>query len=75
MEQLFSTSDVCELFKISPSTLKRRVSLGDFPPPRKIYPHGANRWTQSAIDRVFKDMPVADAYKESGYQEKHMQCA
>ncbi len=75
MEQLFSTSDVCELFKISPSTLKRRVSLGDFPPPRKIYPHGDNRWTQSAINRVFARMPVADAYKDSGYYEKHAQSA
>ena len=75
MEQLFSAKEVCAIFKISPATLSRRVVAGDFPPPRKIYPHGDNRWTQSAIDGVFASMPIADAYKESGYQEKHAQCA
>ncbi len=75
MEPLFSAKDVCKIFKISLATLSRRVAAGDFPPPRKIYPHGDNRWTQSAIDGVFEAMPIADAYKDSGYQEKHARCA
>jgi len=75
MEPLFSTKEVCAIFKISLATLNRRLAAGDFPPPRKIYPHGANRWTKSAIDEVFASMPIADAYKNSTYHESRAHCA
>lgn len=75
MEQLFSTSEVCDLFKISKSTLKRRVSSGDFPPPRKIYPNGENRWTKTTINEVFAAMPIAEAYQNSSYYSKQAHCA
>ena len=75
MEQLFSAKEVCAIFKISLATLSRRVAAGDFPPPRKIYPNGDNRWKKSAIDEVFASMPVADAYKDSTYHENRAQCA
>ncbi len=75
MEQLFSAKEVCTIFKISLATLSRRVNAGDFPPPRKIYPHGDNRWRESEIDKVFASMPIADAYKDSNYHETRAQCA
>ena len=75
MEQLFSARDICKIFKISLSTLSRRVASGDVPPPRKIYPHSDNRWTKSAIDEVFESMPIADAYKDSTYHGNRAQCA
>ncbi len=75
MEQLFSAKEVCEIFKISLPTLSRWVAAGQFPPPHKIYPHSNNRWTKTQIDKVFETMPVADAYKNSGYQETQSQCA
>ena len=69
MEQVFSTKEVCEMFKISRSTLIRWLAAGEFPPPRKIYSHSGNRWTKTQMDKVFENMLVADAYKNSGYQE------
>ncbi len=75
MEQFFSTKEVCGMFKISRSTLVRWLADGKFPPPRKIYSHSGNRWPQSQIEKVFESMPVADAYKDSGYHESHAQCA
>ena len=75
MDQLFSTNDVCEMFKISPRTLQRHVAAGDFPPPRRIYPNGENRWMRKDIDQVFSDMTVAEAYKDSTYYERRAHCA
>ena len=75
MEQLFSSKDVCRILKISQSTLSRRVAAGEFPPPRKLYPHGENRWTGGAIEKVIANMPVADAYRNSGYYERDTQVA
>ena len=75
MDQLFSAKDVCKIFKISLPTLSRRVAAGDFPPPRKLYPKGDNRWTGKDIDQVLSDMAIADAYKNTGYYEKHAQNA
>lgn len=69
MEQLFSAKDVCAMFKISLSTLSRWVAAGQFPPPRQIYPHSSNRWTGADLNKMIKTMPVAEAYKNSGYQE------
>jgi len=69
MERLFSTKDVCAIFKISPSTLTRWVLEGNFPAPQQIYPHSSNRWTETVLNKVIKTMPVAEAYKNSGYQE------
>ena len=69
MEQLFDAKEVCEIFKISLPTLSRWVSEGNFPPPHKIYPHSSNRWTETVLNKVIKTMPVAEAYKNSGYQE------
>ena len=70
MEQLFDAKEVCAIFKISLPTLSRWTSAGQFPPPYKIYPHSHNRWRKSQIDQVFETMPVADAYKDSGYHER-----
>ena len=75
MEQVFSTKEVCEMFKISRSTLIRWLAAGEFPPPRKIYSHSGNRWKKSELDKVLATMPVADAYKDSGYQESRTHCA
>ena len=75
MDQFFSTKEVCEMFKISRSTLVRWLAAGQFPPPRKIYSHSGNRWTKSQIDQVFETMPIAEAYKDSGYDKTHSQCA
>jgi len=75
MEQLFSAREVCDIFKVSPSMLSRWVAAGQFPPPRQIYPHSNNRWTKTQIDKVFETLPVADAYKNSGYYETHSQHA
>lgn len=75
MEQLFSAKEVCEIFKISAPTLSRWTTAGQFPAPHKIYPHSNNRWTQAQIDKVFETMPIADAYKNSGYHETHPQHA
>ncbi len=74
MEQVFSTKEVCEMFKISRSTLIRWLAAGEFPPPRKIYSHSGNRWKKSELDKVLATMPVADAYKDSRYHETHSQC-
>ena len=68
MEKFYSTKEVCEMFKISRSTLIRWLEAGQFPPPRKIYSHSGNRWTQTEIDNVFASMSVADAYKDKGYR-------
>lgn len=75
MEQLYTAKEVCEIFKISLPTLSRWTANGQFPSPCKIYPHSNNRWTQTQLDKVFESMPVADAYKDSGYHEAHSQCA
>ncbi len=75
MEKFYSTREVLEMFKISRSTLIRWLAAGQFPPPRKIYSQSGNRWTKTEIDRVLENMPVADAYKDSGYHESHSQCA
>ena len=75
MQQLLTAKEVCEIFKISLPTLSRWTAAGQFPPPHKIYPHSNNRWTKTQIDQVFENMPVADAYKNSGYHETHAQHA
>ncbi len=75
MEQLFSAKEVCEIFRISQSTLNRRVAASEFPPPRKLYPNGDNRWTKSALDGVFSSMSVASAYKDSNYRKAGMRAA
>lgn len=64
MESLLSSSKVCELLAISPTTLWRRVKAGIVPPPRKSSPNGHNRWLRSEIDDVIQSLPVADAYKD-----------
>ncbi len=75
MDQFFSTKEVCEMFKISRSTLVRWLAAGQFPPPRKIYSHSGNRWTKTQLDKVSETMPIAEAYKDSGYDDTHSQCA
>ena len=69
MEQLFDAKEVCAIFKISLPTLSRWTAAGQFPPPRKIYPHSSNRWTGTDLNKMMKSMPIADAYRDSGYQE------
>ena len=75
MQRLYSTIEVCKLFSISPATLKRRLKAGDFPPPRKLYPNGDNRWTESDLTNVISAMPIAEAYRDSKYFEKQAHCA
>ena len=75
MDQLFDAKEVAAIFKISLPTLSRWVSEGNFPPPRKIYPHSSNRWTGTDLNKMIKAMPIADAYKNSGYHETHPQHA
>ncbi len=70
MEELFSAKEVCAIFKISPSTLCRRVASGEFPHPRKIYPNGDNRWTTGDINGVFESMGVVQNGRYRGTAEQ-----
>ncbi len=69
IDELYTPKEVCIIFKISQPTLARWVAKGQFPPPRKIWSASDNRWTRGDLNKVLEMMPVAPAYKNSGYQE------
>ena len=74
MEQLYGANDVCAIFKVSPRTLRRWIAAGNFPPPRRIYPNGENRWTRTMIDEVIGAMPIAERHQNSDNFSKHAHC-
>ena len=68
-DELYTPKEVCDIFKITKNTLFAWVVNGRFPPPRKVYSAGDNRWTGTELNKVLAMMPVATAYKDCGYQE------
>ena len=68
-DALYTPKEVCKIFKITKNTLFGWVTSGRFPPPRKVYSAGDNRWTGTELNKVLETMPVAPAYKDCGYQE------
>ena len=75
MDKLLSSKHVCELLDISRTTLWRAVKDGKLPPPRKILEAGGNRWSQTEIDEAVNSLPVASAYRNSGYYDRKPQAA
>ena len=75
MDRLLSSKRVCELLDISRTTLWRAVKDGRLPPPRKILVNGDNRWSESEIDEAVHSLPVASAYRNSGYFDSKPQAA
>ena len=68
-DELYTPKEVCHIFKVTKNTLFMWVTSGRFPPPRKLYSAGDNRWTGTELNKVLETMPVATAYKDCGYQE------
>ncbi len=75
MDRLLSSKRLCELLDISRTTLWRAVKEGRLPPPRKIIEDGDNRWSESEIDEAVHSLPVASAYRNSGYFDSKHQAA
>ena len=69
-DELYTPKEVCEIFKITKNTLFGWVTSGRFPPPRKLYSAGDNRWTGKELNKVLETMPVAPAYRNCGYQNE-----
>lgn len=75
METLLSAKDVCKQLAISRTTLWRAVKDGRLPPPRKILEDGNNRWSQAEIDEAVNSLPIANAYRNSGYKSGRSEAA
>ncbi len=68
-DELYTPKEVCEIFKITQNTLFGWCANGRFPPPRKMFPTGDNRWRGGELNEVLNAMPVAPRFADCGYQE------
>ena len=72
-EQFFKLRDVCDRYKIGPTTVYARVKAGKFPEPTRI--GEAVRWRGSTLDAFDDSLPTGVASCRTSGRHKQAEAA